>query len=243
MKTKIQIWFITALLILISAIGALAQVLIPSKVPLGTERGAAYGYWQTVPADLSTVKGILYFIHGHGERGNGSSADLDKISRIGVQKVIYQGKWTNQNFIVISPQYPVTADKMAAKTLKYFIYHTCAKFDIDTTNVYMLGISGGGITLLNYIVTYPTVKAAVEISGSGSPSKASKAIKTRLWVIHGEDDPVISAKAAIDFVKSYNASNPPVTANVTLIPLYGHEAGVWDKVCASPKFYEWMIKP
>lgn len=244
MKTKFHALFIVILLTLMSAV-AFGQ-LIPSKVPLGTERGAVYGYWQTAPP-VTTVKGILFFIHGHGERGNGSSIDLDKISRIGTQKMIYQGKLPTDKFIVISGQYPTTASKMDDKTLDGFITHIQNKFRPEygptVDNIYMIGISGGGYTLLNYIVNYSRVKAAIEIAGFGSPSLAYKATKTKLWVIHGEDDRTVPAYRGRDFVNAYNKANPPTQAIFTLIPLYGHEAGVWDRVCSQGRFYEWLLTP
>lgn len=243
-------------------VAAFGQVLIPSKVPLGTEKGATYGYWQTVPVSPTTVKGVMIFVPGHGERGTGSSADLDKVSRIGIQKVIYQAKWTRQDLIVISAQYPTTADKMYHVTLDNFITHLQNKFrpiyGNAVNNIYMVGISGGGITLLNYITEHSRVKAAIEISGSGSASDAPKAIFTKLWVIHGEDDTTIKSQKGLDFVNAYNkevarfnalklvdANKNPITATpalFTLIPLYGHESGVWDRVCANPKFIDWMLK-
>ncbi len=239
--------FLIVTFILMMAVAASSQVLIPSKVPLGTERGAAYGYWQTVPADISQVKGILFFIHGHGERGNGSSVELDRINRIGTQKVIYQGKWTRQDLIVISGQYPVTSDKMYHTTLDGFITHIQNKFrpvyGSAVDSVYMIGISGGGYTLLNYIVNYSRVKAALEIAGFGSPSLAYKATKTRLWVFHGEDDRTVSASRGRDFVNAYNKANPERLAIFTLVPLYGHEPGVWDRVCSQGRFYDWLLKP
>lgn len=211
------------------------------KVPLGSEKGSAYGYWVTKPEGATK---LLIFIHGHGERGNGSSVELDRVSRIGIQKLIYQGKWTRKEFIVISPQYPTTADKMYHTTLNTFILQMCAKYLISKDEVYLVGISGGANTLFNYLVNY-SAKAAVLISGAGSYKLATQARDTKIWAVHGEDDTLIKYTNAKLFVDNYNKDLPAGKSKAlfTLIPLYGHESGVWDKACANDKFYDWMIGP
>ncbi len=238
MKTQITFIF---LLVSVLVFGQAPSI----KVPLGSESGAAYGYFQTVP-DSSTVKGVLIFIPGHGERGNGTT-ELDKVTRIGTQKFLSRGELRLDKFIVITPQYPVTSSKMYHETLEKFIIHIQNKFrkshGPSVNVIYMIGISGGGITLLNYIVVFPRVRAAIEIAGAGSPSLAYKATYTKLWVFHGEDDTTISYTKGRDFVNAYNLASPLKPAIFTLVPLYGHEAGVWDRVCSQGRFYEWLLKP
>jgi hypothetical protein len=241
MKTILRTIGLVSILLLIFSLAS-GQI---TKVPLGSEAGAAYGYVQNVP-DSSTVEGILLGIPGHGERGNGTT-ELDKVFRIGTLRFVSNGQLVLNKFILITPQYPVTSSKMYHETLNKFITHIQNKFrkshGPSVDNIYMIGISGGGITLLNYIVVFPRVKAAIEIAGAGSPSLAYKATNTKLWVIHGEDDRTISWTKGRDFVNAYNAASPPKPAIFTLIPFYGHEAGVWDRVCSQGRFYEWLLKP
>lgn len=236
MKEKLFTAFAFLIFFLVMTVQVFCQSI---KVPLGTEPGSPYGYWITRP---DSAKNLLFFFHGHGERGNGSSLELDRVSKIGIQKLIASGKWTRKDFVVISPQYPVTADKMAPKTLHGFILKKCADLGISTDRVYLVGISGGAITLLNYIANYPTAKAAVSISGGGPNSLAYNATNTKLWMVHGEEDSRILYTDAIKFQLAYNKTKPPNEALFTLVPLFGHDAALWDKVCSNDKFYNWMLK-
>jgi predicted peptidase len=233
MKTHIRI----LLLVLLWAItlSALAQNI---SVPLGTEKGAPYGYMYYAPIG---AKKLLVSLHGSGQMGNGKS-ELYKVENEGAAKLIKAKKWTRSEFVVYSPQLSVGSSRFYHVTLHNAILQQCKKHNIDTTEVYLIGISRGGISVLEYIVQPYSVKAAVSIAGSGTPTKAHQAIKTKLWCIHGEKDTTVPTKASIDFVNAYNKANPKVFAKLSLLPFFGHETVVWDKAYQQNEIYDWMIK-
>jgi predicted peptidase len=201
-----------------------------------------YGYYEYKPEGATN---ILIFVHGHGERGNGHS-ELSRVLKIGIPRLINEGKWQDvypfNQFIIIAPQYPVKAANMYPDTLKSFIEKMCVKHGIAMDRVYMVGISGGAISVLNYIVKFNHVKAALAIAGQGNTSLAAKAKNTKVWLVHGEDDTVVKVSGSKNFVDAYNKANPPVPAKFDPIPNYGHEGGVWDRAVSRPKYYEFMLK-
>jgi predicted peptidase len=236
MKTIINIFF----LVLIS-IASQGQTLVPKPFPnpLGY-----YPYWEYKP---DSAKALLFFVHGHGERGNGSydfitrQGELNKVLNIGIPKLIKNGNYRRQDFIVIAPQYKLTSTSLYPQTFHDFVKSDCHYYKIDSTNVYMVGISGGGISVWNYIVKYSHVRAAVPIAGYANYKLAANAIKTRIWAVHGEDDTTIPINSVEIFQNNYNALVPKVPMRLDRIPNYGHESGVWDRACMRDKYYNWML--
>ena len=212
--------------------------------PFPFPNNAEYGYWEYKPDGATN---LLIFVHGHGERGNGHRPELDRVLKIGIPRLINEKKWPDtapfNQFVIIAPQYPVTAANMYPDTLKRFIEKMCIKHGIGMDRVYMVGISGGAISVLNYIVKFDHVKACLAIAGQGNTKLASRATKTKVWLVHGEDDTVVKVSGSKNFVASYNLSSPKEPARFDLIPNYGHEGGVWDRAVSRPKYYEFMLKP
>lgn len=226
----------SALFSALLAVNALGQTLTPRPFPnpLGT-----YPYYEYKP---DSAKYLLFFVHGHGERGNGSATELPRVLNIGIPKLIKNGNWKRQEFIVIAPQYKVTSAYLYPPTFHSFIKAACKYYKIDSTNVFLVGISGGGISVNKYINQYSHVRACLSISGSFDFFKAN-ATNTRLWAVHGEDDTQIPYASALNFITAYNKSQPKYFARLELIPNYGHEPGVWDRACSRDKYFQWMLKP
>jgi predicted peptidase len=206
-------------------------------VPLGTNPGEPYGYVYYKP---TTANKLLVSLHGTWQCGNGKS-ELSKVENEGAAKLIKAGKWTRPEFAVVSPQLAVGSNRFYHVTLKAFSDQMCIKFSIAPTEVYLMGISRGAISVFDYIIQNYSCKAAVPIAGSGSPLKAGQAIKTKLWAVHGEKDQIIPYTASVDFVNAYNKANPKHLAKVTLLPFFTHEPIVWERTFQQNEIYNWML--
>lgn len=216
------------------------------------------GYQEALPALYdSTTKTypLLIFIHGIGELGNGVS-DLWAAANIGTPGLIRQGKFPasfaakgrNFSFIVVSPQFkawPSSADVNA------MINYAINKYRIDTTRIYVSGLSMGGGATWEYAVAYNNrVSAIAPICGASGPNdiKAQKIAQggIAVWAFHNQDDVTVTPNNSTGYVNKINAFNPPVAARISLWPSGGHDA--WTKA-TDPNYrengmnmYEWMLQ-
>jgi predicted peptidase len=216
------------------------------------------GYLETLPARYdSTTKRypLLIFMHGLGELGNGTT-DLPKAARNGTTALIRNQKFPpsftvdnkSYSFIVIAPQfkqwpYPVDVNDM----INYAISH----YRIDTTRLYVSGLSmGGGITWEYAAVNSRRIAAIVPICGASAPTdiKAQDMAHAGLpvWAFHNKNDSVVTYTFSTGYVSKINSFHPNPPARLTVWETGGHNA--WSKA-TDPSYkeegknmYEWMLQ-
>ena len=216
------------------------------------------GYMEALPAryDSTTKKyPLLIFIHGVGELGNGTT-QLEKADNVGTPAYIKQGKFPanfvvngkNYSFIVISPQFKAWP---SPKDVNDLIDHVIGKYRIDTSRMYVSGLSMGGGATWEYAVAYgKRVAAVAPLCGASGPndSKAQKIVQAGLavWAFHNKDDGTVTYKNSEGYVTKINSFNPSIKARLTLWPTGGHDA--WSKA-TNPTYkennmnvYEWMLQ-
>lgn len=217
------------------------------------------GFYQALPAryDSSARKyPLMIFIHGVGELGNGTS-DLSKVLVNGVPKLLSQKKFPpqftvggkNYSFVVISPQFkawPQPSD------INAMIDYAVKNLRIDTTRIYVAGLSMGGGATWDYAIAYAgRIAAAVPICGASWPSKndCGKMASANLpvWAFHNNDDGTVSVDATNTIINNINSFNPAITAKKTIWASGGHDA--WSKAtnpdtkeCEGKNMYEWMLQ-
>jgi predicted peptidase len=216
------------------------------------------GYLYALPSlyDSTTKKyPLLLFIHGIGELGNGTT-QLNNAAAVGVPSVIKWGQFPanfnvggkNYSFIVITPQFKKWP---SPKDVNDMIDYAIKKYRIDTTRMYVSGLSMGGGATWDYAAEYgKRIAAIVPICGASGPNdtKAKKIAQAGLavWAFHNKDDGTVPYTNSEGYVTKINAQNPPIKAKLTLWPTGGHDA--WTK-STSPSYkedgkniYEWMLQ-
>ncbi|HRO46645.1 dienelactone hydrolase family protein [Agriterribacter sp.] len=216
------------------------------------------GFYRALPARYdSTAKNypLLVFLHGSGEMGNGTT-DLPKVLKNAVPNLINKKKFPpnftsggkNFSFIVLSPQ---VKSWTTPEDVRAMIQYAIAKLRVDTTRIYVTGLSLGGNTTWNFASKYgQMVTAIVPVCASNTATAANtKAIASKnipVWTFHNEDDPAAPVQKTKDFVAMINSYNPNPKARLTLWPTGGHDA--WTKA-TDPLYkenkmniYEWMLQ-
>lgn len=216
------------------------------------------GFYRALPARYdSTSKKypLLVFLHGSGEMGNGTT-DLSKVLKNAVPALISKKKFPanftsggkNFSFITLSPQFKTSP---TPEDVRAMIQYAVAKLRVDTTRIYVTGLSMGGGATWNFAAKHgENVAAIVPICGSSTAtSKNTKEITTKniaVWAFHNEDDPTVSVQKTKDFINMINSYNPTPKARMTLWPTGGHDA--WTKA-TDPSYrenkmniYEWMLQ-
>ncbi len=194
------------------------------------------GYYQALPAryDSSSKKyPLILFIHGIGELGNGTT-DLSKMIRAGLPRLInkkglppdFVSGGKHYSFVVVSPQFkkwPKNEDVYSV--LQYAI----KKYRIDTSRIYITGLSmGGGVTWEFSSQFGASVAAAVPICGGSWPdTKRAQNIASfnlPVWAFHNDDDATVPVSYSIDYVNKINSFHPAVAAKITTWTTGGHDA-------------------
>jgi pimeloyl-ACP methyl ester carboxylesterase len=96
---------------------------------------------------------MILFLHGAGERG----ADLDLVAKHGPPKLVAQKQ--EFPFVIVSPQCPA-GQRWDDEALVALLDHVLAKYKVDTTRIYLTGLSMGGYGTWSLAVNHPERFAA-----------------------------------------------------------------------------------
>ena len=165
-----------------------------------------YNFWLCTPEDGETDpvgKPLVVFLHGRSLCGN----NLDKVKKYGSLASILRGQ--NIDAYVIAPQNPGGSWKPEKvwNTIDY-VLDEC---NVDTTRVYVLGMSLGGYGTLDVAATYPDrIAAAIAMCGGSTKKDLSGLAEMPLWIIHGTGDaavPVSQSDKVVDAIKKTQKEN------------------------------------
>lgn len=222
------------------------------------------GFYEYLPAGYSSGSKkypLLVFLNGVGELGNGGS-DLPKILDNGPPMLINQGKFPTSfavngqtfSFIVISPQFlawPSDGDVNAV------INYALANYHVDTSRVYLTGLSMGGGATWSYASNsqYAGMLAAiVPIAGGnlwgGAPAATAMAVNNLpIFAAANLDDPTVPSSYTIADIQLINSIVPAIspTALDTIYNASGH--GGWQttydpntNLHNGLNIYQWMLQ-
>lgn len=217
-----------------------AQVQTARTVPISSN---CQGFYEYLPAGYSsgnTRYPLLVFLHGIGEEGNGST-DLPKLLDNGSPPdLISQGKFPTSftvngktfSFIVISPQFigwPQDADVDA------MINYAIANYRVDTTRVYLTGLSMGGSAVWSYAPEQghaQKLAGIVPIAGgqmySGtSGAQVLAANNIAVFAAANLNDPTVNSQLTVQDIQVINSVTPAITPTAldTIYNASGH--GGW----------------
>jgi hypothetical protein len=220
----------------------------------------------------STTYPLVLFFHGVGEAA--SPPDYAKLSQTGLPYIIQSGfdmeainptTGINTKFIAFCPQHPWWSYGITFADLPPMLDHLISKYRIDTTRIYVTGLSAGSQGTVSSVTNDSTfaqrIAAIAPISFSGW-NQTSEQTNTSLiggtygvpmWVVTGQNDPWLNR--AQDLQYRYNSAVPAPTNPATL-DIYaglGHEGGVWNSVYSpgwktninnskGDSLWEWLLR-
>jgi predicted peptidase len=224
---------------------------------------APYGYYLYTPSAYTATGAkypLLIFLHGSGETGNSATniKNLDKVLVNGPPKLIKAGQW--------NPKYPMVVVSVQChegwwdvEKVKKFTEYMMVHYQVDTTRIYMTGLSMGGYGTWDQVTKFGRashITAAVPISGSGTASayRVKNASHLPVWAFHGEADKTVVPDFDIAVRKAINLLNPVVKEKLSMYIGTGHDA--WTKTYngtgigkADPAYdpfnmdiYSWMLQ-
>jgi predicted peptidase len=215
------------------------------------------GFYSALPVNYSkTIKSypLIISIHGGGQYGNGA-LDLPLLLNDGIPQLLdekifpsnFTIKGVNYSFIVIAPQlkqFPV------AQEIKDVIDYARKNYRVDSSRIYLFGLSNGGSASCLVAATYANeIAAIVPVSGEFNDDTVCNSLaknKVAVWDFHNNNDPVIDVSSATNFISSINGFSPVIVPKLTIFQSNVHDA--WTKAI-NPKYkennmniYEWMLQ-
>lgn len=203
--------------------------------PVKGEIPGGYGFWVYTPTDyyysLETTP-VVMFLHG----ASLCSKDMNRSRRYGPLDAIVRGRQIDA--LVIVPQNPGGAwnpDK-----LNDILEWTKKNYAMDSTRVYVLGMSLGGYGTMDFAAAYPDkIAAAMALCGGCSANDKSGLGRLPLWIIHGTGDRAVPVKQSQTVVKQLQDTNNDKRLRFDW--LRGASHGALARILYMRKTYEWLF--
>lgn len=226
---------------------------------LTASNGEYIGFYEYKPGDYntSTKYPVIIFLHGIGERGNGTS-ELSRVLGNGTPNYIqnghnmrffWNGKW--ETFLVLTPQLNGKYGWWQNFYVDEMINYATRNLSVDPNRIFLTGLSLGGGGVWQYAISSLSNAqklAAIGVScgtcQNGDWSNIGKA-NLPAWAWHAADDGTVAAGCSNGSVQSINSYNPAVKPYLTIWPQGQH--WIWGKVyntnyeAQHPNIYEWFL--
>jgi predicted peptidase len=203
-----------------------------------------YLYYPAAYAQDSTARfPLLLFLHGIGERGNGVS-ELSRVLKFGPPRMIERGR--DFPFLVLTPQLPSSADHWPVSLIDEVLDQARQTLRVDTTRIYLTGLSDGGDASWNYAMARPDIPAAiVPIASEASPASICAMRPVAVWAFHGELDRDTKLSLESRLVDGLNACDPPPPEPARLTIYRGAGHLVWTRAYEGEggiDIYGWLLQ-
>jgi predicted peptidase len=223
---------------------AAAQTQMPKEFKFTKTQTFEARYLLFLPQGYNATSGktwpLMLFLHGAGERGT----NIWKVATHGPPKNVTSHP--DFPFILVSPQCP-EGEIWSSDLLLGLLDEIEQKYAVDTSRVYLTGLSMGGYGTWKLGLSHPERFAAiVPICGGGellsvliADGGKAQALKTLgVWAFHGAKDPVVPTAESERMVSALKRLGVP-DVKLTIYPEAGHDA--WTETYRNPELYEWLL--
>jgi predicted peptidase len=191
------------------------------------------GYLLHSPANTSSKKPLIVFLHGSGEKGT----DTEKLKANGPLKYV---KNHAIDAYILAPQCRQN-EFWNEESVYQLVQKIVSENNIDANRIYLTGLSLGGFGTLKLGMAHPEMFAAlVPVCGFFDRNDREKIcniknVPTRIY--HGLLDDVVSPDYAAELYKRLRACH--AKAELTIFESANHNS--WDQVYDNPEIYDWML--
>ena len=140
--------------------------------------------------------------------------------------------------MVVSPQCPAD-QRWDAKTLLALLDDLATKYSIDSTRIYVTGLSMGGSGTWSLVAAAPQrFAASVPICGGADPKVTEATAAVPTWIVVGDRDRAALVVNCRELAESLQTRGADV--KLTVYSGVGHDS--WTQTYAMPELYEWMLR-
>ena len=212
-----------------------------------------YQLYRSMAADTMTEPlPLVIFLHGAGERGNDNYMQLKHCIKFFLDDTVT----SRYPFLLIAPQCPNEKrwvntdwslpehmmDSMPTAELRGVMAVLDSLADVgavDSTRVYICGISMGGFGTWDALQRWPEkFAAAIPICGGGDPAYADAMKDIPVYIFHGMLDGVVMPSRSIQMYNALKDAGNEEAILVTYPELYH---GCWDEAFSTLGLFRWLF--
>ncbi|MDP3849358.1 MAG: PHB depolymerase family esterase [Luteolibacter sp.] len=218
----------------------------------GTNGALPYRFLSPATIQPETKYPLVIFLHGAGERGDdnirqlhhGGSLFLDADTRRKFPAFVIfpqcpDGKrWVEVDWGDPKPHQQPKGPSAAMSPLIELIPELLKSKPIDTSRVYVMGISMGGFGVWDLAARHPDwFAAAVPICGGADDSTAPLLARMPIWTFHGDQDNTVKTGRTRSMVEALRKAggNPKYSE----LPGIAHNS--WSPAFANPDLLPWLF--
>lgn len=195
-----------------------------------------YHYLTYLPQQYDSTKHkrwpLVIYLHGKSACGN----DLSKVSRYGLPFFMERGMHIDA--VALAPQCPEGNNWTTEDWFTPFLKEVCKKYRIDTTRIYLTGMSLGGFGTWDLAIKYPRRFAAIApLCGGGRPQQVCAIKDVPIWVLHGDLDEQVPIQRSEEMVEALRkcGGNP----KFTVLKGFPHDI---HRTYSDENLYKWMLQ-
>lgn len=195
----------------------------------------SYNFWLYAPreyvAEHQKVP-VIIFLHGASLCGY----NLQRVRRYGLLHAIEKGRY--YPCMVVAPQNP--GGSWSPKKIAKILDWVEENYNVDTTRVYVIGMSLGGYGTLDFAGTYPErIAAAMALCGGSTLKDFSGLCRVPLWILHGTADRAVAVSQSKNVVKAMQASGADKLLRFDWLPGASH--GDLARILYLKQTYDWLF--
>ena len=212
-----------------------------------------YRLYRSQKADtMKETMPLVIFLHGAGERGNDNRAQLkhcikyflnDTVTNrypflLMVPQCPNERRWVNTDWSL--PEHTMdsvpTAELHGVMTV---LDSLTACGAVDSTRVYICGISMGGYGTWDALQRWPEkFAAAIPICGGGDPAYADRMKDIPIYIFHGLQDGIVMPSRSIQM---YDALREVGNEEAILVTYPELAHGCWDEAFSTVGLFGWLF--
>src|SRR2546423_8367370 len=224
--------------------------------------GLFIGFYEYKPvdynADPTRKYPLIIFLHGIGERGNGTT-ELSRVLTNAIPKYINAGntmQFTSlsgvpETFMVLCPQLSASYGSWQNEYVDEMLKYAKQNLRVDTNRIFLTGLSlGGGGTWKYSTASLANAKQFAAIGvvcGTCDWSNMCNLANANLpvWAFHAQDDGTVGVGCTNGAISTMLTCNPAVLPLKTIYANGNH--WIWDRAYdtvynwQNPNIYEWFL--
>ncbi|MBX2955402.1 MAG: T9SS type A sorting domain-containing protein [Cyclobacteriaceae bacterium] len=202
---------------------------------------------------------LLINLHGQGQIGDNINLLTTQATDATPAYLIANSQWpASRPFIVVSPQLKrdlsipnIWDQDWPADYIDKVIEYVKTIRNINSTKIYIMGLSLGGQGCMIYSAAYPNkIAGMVPMCGRTDDviedGKACSLVNIPMWIFHGTEDLLLNYSNATNMAAAINACPNPgsIRPHVTLLDATEHN-GMWNPIynqSAGYPIYDWLLQ-
>lgn len=198
------------------------------------KNGEGYNYWLMKPVDTNNPKPIVIFLHGASLCGN----NLERVKHYGPLDAIARGREIDA--YVIAPQNP--GGSWIPSKVKTMLEEVKKNNQVDSSRIYVIGMSLGAYGTLDYAAQYPDeTAAALAMCGGATASDLSGLARMPLWIIHGTADNAVVIGKSDEVAEAVHKAQGEAESRLQYDRVSGMNHSEPARMFYLPETYDWLF--